>query len=92
MTNNIYTIAICILLIGILSIGVLSMQINSYNGINNVHNCVILKQHCGFDGLETSYYIVKDLNSGIIRTVNVNLNECNIYKENDTISPITTQH
>lgn len=55
------------------------------SSINDARNCVVLKQHCGFDWLGTNCYVVKDLKTGIIRTINVAPSECDIYHKNDTI-------
>ena len=54
-------------------------------GINSIHNCVIIKQHCGFDNLEGGYYQVKYLETGIIKRIDVDIRDCDIYNVGDTI-------
>lgn len=53
--------------------------------IAEIRNCVILKQHCGFDNLDAGYYQVKDLKSGIVKRVDVDIRDCDLYKVGDTI-------
>ena len=84
-SNKLYVIAMIILLIGVITIGVLPIDNYPKSNINDIHNCVVLKQHCGFDALGTNCYVVKDLKTGIIRTINVQPSECDIYHKNDTI-------
>ena len=52
--------------------------------INEYHGKIVVKQHCGFDGLEDSFYVVKD-NNGTIEKVSVEPCFCDLYNIGDTI-------
>lgn len=49
------------------------------------HNCVIVKQYCGFDNLDAGYYQVKDLTTGKVYRIDVDIRDCDVYSEGDTI-------
>ena len=51
----------------------------------DIRNCVIIKQHCGFDNFDGGYYQIKDLKTGVIRRVDVDIRDCNVYQEGDII-------
>ena len=53
--------------------------------IRNIRNCVIIKQHCGFDNLDAGFYHVKDLKTGVISRIDVDIRDCNVYCVGDTI-------
>lgn len=53
--------------------------------IEDIHNCVIVKQHCGFDNLDAGYYHVKDLITGKVERINVDIRDCSVYNVGDTI-------
>ncbi len=63
----------------------LLFQMLRFQDINTLHHCVILKQHCGFDNLVGGYYQVRDLTTGKITKVSVDVDDCDIYHEGDTI-------
>ena len=48
-------------------------------------NCVIIEQHCGFDNLDAGYYHVKDLTTGKVYRIDVDIRDCDVYKVGDTI-------
>ena len=52
--------------------------------INEYIGKIVIKNHCGFDGLEDSYYILKDIN-GKVNKVSVEPTMCDIYHAGDTI-------
>lgn len=53
--------------------------------IKDIRNCVILQQHCGFDNLNGGYYQVKDLKTGVVRRIDVDIRDCDVYSAGDTI-------
>lgn len=53
--------------------------------IEDIRNCIILKQYCGFDNLDAGYYQVKDLKTGIVKRIDVDIRDCNVYSIGDTI-------
>jgi hypothetical protein len=53
--------------------------------IEDIHNCIIIKQHCGFDNLDAGYYQVKDLKTGVVKRIDVDIRDCNVYNVGDTI-------
>lgn len=67
----------------------ISLAIASLVGCNedleSIRNCVVLKQHCGFDGLDNGYYQVRDLSTGVVRRVDVDIKDCDVYAVGDTI-------
>lgn len=55
------------------------------NNIEDIRNCIILKQHCGFDNLDAGFYQVKDLKTGVVKRINVDIRDCDVYNVGDTI-------
>ncbi len=53
--------------------------------IKDIHNCVIISQNCGFNNLDGGYYHVKDLTTGKVKRIDVDIRDCSVYKINDTI-------
>ena len=53
--------------------------------IEDIHNCIILKQHCGFDNLDAGFYQVKDLKTGVVKRIDVDISDCDVYNVGDTI-------
>lgn len=53
--------------------------------IEEIHNCVIVNQHCGFDNLDAGYYHVKDLTTNVVYRIDVNIQDCNVFNIGDTI-------
>lgn len=53
--------------------------------IDDIHNCIIIKQHCGLDNADAGYYQVKDLKTGIIKRIDVDIRDCDVYAVGDTI-------
>jgi hypothetical protein len=53
--------------------------------IEDIHNCIILKQHCGFDNLDAGFYQVKDLKTGVVKRIDVDIRDCDVYNVGDTI-------
>lgn len=72
----------------VLSCGVTcSCGISGRTNIGDIHNCVILKQHCGFDNLDGGYYQVRDLKTGAVKRIDVDIRDCGIYDVGDTVPP-----
>lgn len=53
--------------------------------IKDIRHCVILQQHCGYDNLDGGYYHIKDLKTGVVRRIDVDIRDCNVYSVGDTI-------
>ncbi len=53
--------------------------------ISEIRNCVILQQHCGWDNLDAGYYQVKDLTTGQVMRIDVDIRDCSVYSVGDTI-------
>ncbi len=53
--------------------------------IQDIKHCIILEQRCGFDNLDGGFYQVRDLQTGVVRRIDVDIRDCSVYKVGDTI-------
>lgn len=53
--------------------------------INDYSGNVVVKRHQGFDGLEDSYYVLKNIQTGKVIHISVEPSMADIYQVNDTI-------
>jgi hypothetical protein len=72
------------------SVVLLFVTISFFFGCNRTSpekfkNCVIVKQHCGFDNLDGGFYQVKDLKTNKVYRVDVDIRDCDVYNVGDTI-------
>jgi hypothetical protein len=51
----------------------------------NFKNCIIVKRHCGFDNLDGGFYQVKDITTGKVYRIDVDIRDCDVYNIGDTI-------
>jgi hypothetical protein len=72
------------IVLSLLSITILLCSCMRTN-IKDIRNCVIIKQHCGWDNLDAGYYQVKDLKTGIVQRIDVDIRDCDVYHTGDTI-------
>lgn len=55
------------------------------HSIEEIHNSLVLDSYCGFDNLDGGYYHVKDLKTGEVKRIDVDIRDCSVYSKGDTI-------
>lgn len=53
--------------------------------LSEIKNCVIIGQYCGFDNIDGGCYHVKNLTTGIVTRIDVDIRDCKVYNVGDTI-------
>lgn len=69
----------------IIAITLLTLSCDTRYKTSDFKNCVIIKQHCGWDNLDGGCYHVKDLKTGTVIRMNVDIRDCDVYNLGDTI-------